>query len=226
MRALALFIFTIFISNVSFTQNEEKASGEKISIETQFKLFDLNNTLQSNLKIRFHISENHVLRTNWQFAYNSTVDEILETDGDGVGSLEQVSSAHYISLGYEHHVNLDKMSPYLGVAIGYGFGNESEYGSRTDGTSFINDFNFNQQQKLSAVLVDAFSGFDFTLYKGLYLGTEIGLRFISTKYHRGELVTEDASSTTDSSTTTPIPEKKTNSFSLINMGVIRVGWKF
>ncbi|MFT5600139.1 MAG: hypothetical protein ACI9N1_000373, partial [Flavobacteriales bacterium] len=29
-----------------------------------------------------------------------------------------------------------------------------------------------------------------------------------------------------SETTTAIPEKKSKSFSLVNMGVLRVGWKF
>ncbi len=199
---------------------------KKVSIETQFRLFNNTGTSENNLKIRYHFNENHVLRTNWRFMYSSVTNEILEVDGDGVGSLETVSSGNYISLGYERHFAFDKMSPYLGGSFGYGFGNDSEYGSRTDGTTFINDFNFNQQQKLSAVFVDVFSGFDLNLYKGLYLGTEIGFRFLNTKYLRGELQTEDASSTTDSSTTTPIPEKKSSSFSLVNMGIVRVGWKF
>ncbi|CAG5080120.1 hypothetical protein [Parvicella tangerina] len=218
---ICLFSFLVLISAFFCAQE-----GKKVSIETQFRLLSDTGASQNNLKIRYHFNEKHVLRTNWSFMYNSATNEILETDGDGVGSIEEVTAAHYVSLGYERHFAFDKMAPYLGGALGYGFGNESEYGSRTDGLTFINDFNYNQQQKISAIYVDVFSGFDFNLYKGLYLGTEIGLRFLNTKYLRGELQTEDASSTTDSSTTTPIPEKKSTSLSLVNMGVLRVGWKF
>lgn len=211
-----------------YSQDTEKPDQQenKVSIETQFKLFDNSGATNTNLKVRYHFNESHVLRTNWSFMHSSVTNEILEADGDGVGSIQSVASGHEISLGYERHFYLDKMSPYLGAAAGYGFGADSEYASRTDGTTFVNDFNYSQEQKFSAVSVDIFSGFDFNLYKGLYIGSEIGFRFTNTKLQRGELRTEDASSTTDATTTTPIPEQKSSSFSLVNMGVVRVGWKF
>lgn len=208
---------------ISAQESDQKMN---ISIETQFDLFTKSNTSGNNLKVRFHFNEQNVLRTNWGFNYSSITDEILEVDGDGVGTIETVQSSNIISIGYEHHIGTEKISPYLGGSVGYGFGNNSTYGSRTDGTTFVNDFNYKSIQKTSAFKVYVFTGFDLDLYKGLYLGSELGFAYLNTKDQRGELTTEDASSTTDSSTSTPIPEKKSSTFSLINMGVIRVGWKF
>lgn len=214
----------IIAGSILYAQDD--TTNRNISIETQFDIFSKSNTAGNNLKIRYHFNEKSILRTNWGFSYSSVTDELLETDGDGVGTIETVQSSNMISLGYEHHISVDKISPYLGGSIGYGFGNNSIYGSRTDGTTFVNDFNYKSIQKTSALKVYLFTGFDLTLYKGLYFGSEIGFAYLNSKDHRGELTTEDASSTTDSSTSTPIPEKKSTSFSLINMGVIRVGWKF
>lgn len=222
MKFLLISVFTLW-SFISFSQDSDETN---ISIETQFQLFNSSGESNNNLKIRYHFNDKHVLRTNWTFSFASIKNEILETDGDGVGTIESIGASHNISLGYERHFNYDKMSPYLGTSIGYGFGNDSEYGSRTDGSTFINDFNYSQEQKISSVSIDVFSGFDFNIYKGLYLGTEIGLRFVNSKIHRGELKTEDASSTTDATTITSIPEQKSSTLSLVNMGVVRVGWKF
>lgn len=211
----------------SFAQDIEE-SGTKstnISLESQFSLLE-STVSTANLKVRFHLNDKHVLRTNWQFSYFSETSEILEADGDGVGSIQQIISGNSISLGYERHFQVDKISPYIGSSIGYGFGKDNEYGSRTDGILFVNDFNYSSEQKTSSILFDMYSGFDLNLYKGLYIGTEVGFRLMNSKLHRGEFRTEDASSTTDATTSTSIPEKKSITFSLVNMGVLRVGWKF
>lgn len=218
---IALFTLSLLFLSTAFAQGDGK-----LSIETQFQPFNSSSTIENNLKIRYHFNESHVLRTNWRFSHSSITEEILETDGDGVGSVEYLTNGYYFSVGYERHFASDKISPYIGGSLGYGFGADDEYGSRTDGSSFINDFNYSEKQQLSSFFVDLYSGFDFTLYKGLYIGSEIGIRFLSTKHHRGEIRTEDASSTTDSSTTTSIPERKSSSLFLANMGIIRLGWKF
>lgn len=217
---LPIFLFAIL--STSFIAQD----AYKYSFETQFDVFTKTSNAGNNLKFRFFINEQNAIRTNWQFKYQNNQQEILEIDGDGVGTLETVSSANQIFLGYERHLKTDRFSPYLGASVGFGFGKDEVYGSRTDGVTFINDFNYSQKQPFTQFCVHAFTGFDFDIYKGLFVGTEIGYKVLNTKYKRGETVTEDASSTTDATTTTPIPEKKSTSFFLANMGVIRVGWKF
>ncbi|MCB9195920.1 MAG: hypothetical protein H6600_03385 [Flavobacteriales bacterium] len=214
-------ILLLITSNFYFSQD----SGS-FSLETQFDVFSKNNNAGNNLKFRYFINNTHVIRTNWGFDFNSNTNEILEVDGDGVGSIETINSLNNISLGYEYHMSQERFSPYLGCSFVGGFGKDEIYGSRTDGSVFINDFNFSQKQSISQFGIRFFTGFDFYIYKGLYCGSEIGYQIMNTKYKRGEIKTEDASSTTNASTSTPISEKKSLAVSLVNMGVIRVGWKF
>lgn len=219
-------LLLIIVSIISLTKVNAQDEEGKVSIETQFDVLSKNYYSNNNLKVRYHFNKTHVLRTNWEFSFNNDKQEILEANGDGVGSLENLDISNIISIGYERHFSSEKFSPYLGASFGFGFGKSDIYGSRTDGFVFVNDFNFVQTQKTSAYKGYLFTGFDFDLYKGLYFGSELGFSFMSKKTHRGEITTEDASSTTNASVTTTIPENSQKTFSLANMGIIRLGWKF
>jgi len=215
-----LYIFTGIIS-ISAQDDSES----KISLETQFALINTTK-ISPNLKLRYFFSEQSALRIGLNFQYYDLTEEVLEVDGEGVGSIQAINSNNTIELGFERHAKNDRISPYLGGSLKFGFGKNNEFGSRTDSLVFINDFNYKSEVATSSFGVHLFTGVDVTIYEGLFIGTEIGYQFTSAKNKRGEFSTTDASSTTNASTTTAIPENKTKSFSLINMGVIRIGWKF
>jgi hypothetical protein len=219
-------VLSILLLSFSLTGLSQDSDFNKFSLESQFTVFNSNAVVTPNLKFRYLSESGNVFRTTLNASYTDLTTEILEVDGDGVGSVQTTNSSFVLGLGYEKHLSMDKVSPYIGGSILIGAGKNSTYGSRTDAAVFINDFNYNSKINTSYFGVHLFTGVDVTIYKGLFLGTEIGYKFISLRDKRGEYNTTDASSTTNSETTTAIPEKKSKSFSLVNMGVLRVGWKF
>jgi hypothetical protein len=220
------FVLSILLLSFSLTGLSQDSDFNKFSLESQFTVFNSNAVVTPNLKFRYLSESGNVFRTTLNASYTDLTTEILEVDGDGVGSVQTTNSSFVLGLGYEKHLSIDKVSPYIGGSILIGAGKNSTYGSRTDAEVFINDFNYNSKVNTSYFGIHLFTGVDVTIYKGLFLGTEIGYKFISLKDKRGEYNTTDASSTTNSETTAAIPEKKSKSFSLVNMGVLRVGWKF
>jgi outer membrane protein W len=217
-----VFTFIFILISLTFLSQTEKG----LSLETKFDIFSKTGNITPNLKARYFFNEENALRVSLAVQYNDATNEIFEIDGEGVGSVQKTNSFTTLSLGYEKHFAQEKFSPYVGGEFLIGFGSNSTYGSRTDSVVFINDFNYSSLQKSSSFGVHVFTGVDIKLYKGLFVGTEIGFMFNNLNYKRGEYKTEDASSTTNASTATSIPSTKEKSLSLANMGVIRFGWIF
>jgi outer membrane protein W len=221
MKKLYSFLLITSIALSGFGQNEKG-----VTLETQFDIFSKSGKITPNLKGRYFFNSNNALRITLAVDYSDKTEELFEVDGEGVGSIQTTNSFSTIGLGYEKHFSDSKVSPYIGGEFKMGFGGNSVYGSRTDSLVFVNDFNYSSDQKINAFGVHLFTGVDIHLYKGLYCGTEIGFQFNSVKHKRGEYNTEDASSTTDATTSLSIPEKKSKDFTLVNMGVLRIGWHF
>lgn len=221
MKKLLTLILIIGTTISGISQNEKG-----VTLETKFDIFSKTGNISPNLKGRYFFNTNNAMRISIAANYTDYTNEIFEIDGEGVGSVQTTNSFSTIGIGYEKHFSDSKVSPYIGGEFNFGFGTNSVYGSRTDSLVFINDFNYSSDQKINTFGIHLFTGVDIHLYKGLYCGTEIGYQFNSVKYKRGEFNTEDASSTTDATTSTSIPERKIKSFSLVNMGVLRIGWHF
>jgi hypothetical protein len=221
MKTLLSFFAILFFSFNATSQNEKG-----VTLETKFDIFSKNGSISPNIKGRFFFNPENALRITLAVDYSDFTNEIFEVDGEGVGTVQSTNSFSTIGIGYEKHFSDSKISPYIGGEFKIGFGTNSTYGSRTDSLVFINDFNYSSEQKATSFGVHIFTGVDIHIYKGLYCGTEIGYQFNSLNYKRGEFKTEDASSTTDATTSSDISSKKYKSFSLVNMGVLRVGWHF
>ena len=204
----------------------EPVQSPDFLLESQFYPRLNTGVFEPNLKARIVFSGEHVLRSNLTFQYNSNKFEILEQNGNGVGSVESIGQNLQISIGYEYLFKNDKFSPYLGFELITGFGKNEQYGSRTDSIIFVSDLNYSSKVPSSQIGIGLFSGFDFSIVDGLYIGTEIGFQYISTKNARGEFRLMDASSSTASDVTTSIPENQQKSMGVSGVGVIRLGWKF
>ena len=112
-----------------------------------------------------------------------------------------------IAAGYEHHiVNNGRLNIYIGGELGYRgefysaeredkFSQEN-YNLTTTGTyNTINEVKRTYNEKTEwtdgddlgnasnhSFFAQAFTGLDFYIYKGLYVGTELGIRFSATSY--------------------------------------------
>lgn len=223
---LCYLLLAIVYTAQAQTASTSQPKNILFSAETQFDVFSRNSSIVPNLKLRLHFGEKSALRTTWLIDYGTIVTEIHEADGDGVGSVEKKNMLNTFSLGYEKHFKSGRISPYIGGELIGGFGSQEEYGARTDSSNFVSDFNYSSKVAINQLGVQVFTGIDVELFKGLYVGTEIGYRFLSTAHKRGEFSTNDASSTTASTTQTSIPSATEKTFSLANLGVVRIGWLF
>ncbi len=217
----------IAIILVSFITSSFAQELKKVTAETQFRVVNLANTPYiPNLKFRYFINEKSAIRTTFDYNSATSIREINEVDGDGIGTVEKNNTLLAFSLGYEHHFKTDKVSPYVGAELKVFSGNINEFGSRTDSVVFIPNFNYTSKRPVSGFGFHLFTGVDVDISKTLFVGTELGFAFQSIQQKRGTFNTKDASSLSDADVTTDIPSLTNSTFSLINVGVVRLGWRF
>ena len=223
MKRIIILGITVLLANLVLGQEIDK----KLTAETQFNLVRLNgSSYLPNLKLRYFLSEKTALRLSFNYTSLKNKIEINELDGDGVGTVEKTNSLMNISIGFEKHFKEDKVSPYFGGEFTVSSGNINEFGSRTDSVAFIPNYNYSSKVPVFGFGVHLFTGVDIDLYKNLYVGTELGLAYQSLQEKKGAFNIKDASSLTDPDISTPISAKKSSSFQLVNMGIIRLGWRF
>lgn len=222
MKKIFLIVSLIIISFTIYSQDRKG-----LTAETQFRLINLDDeSYVPNLKLRYFITENAAIRTTVNYSSVNSKVEVNEVDGEGVGTVEKSNSLFSLSLGYEKHFRDEKVSPYFGGDLKVSTGNINEFGSRTDSVDFIPNYNYSSKVPVLGFGVHLFTGVDIDLYKSLYVGTELGLAYQSIQEKRGAFNVKDASSLTDPDVTTDIAAQTNSSFKLVNLGVIRLGWRF
>ncbi len=223
MKKIIILGITVLLTSLVLGQEDTK----KITAESQFNLVRLNGgSYLPNLKFRYFLSEKTALRLGINYTSLKNRIEINEVDGEGVGSVEKTNSLLDFSLGFEKHFREDKVSPYFGAEFSISTGNKNEFGSRTDSVTFIPNYNYSSKVPVFGLGLHFFTGVDVDLYKNLYVGTELGLAYKAIQEKKGVYNVKDASSLTDPDVSTPISAKKTTTFQLVNMGIVRLGWRF
>lgn len=222
MKKVVIISFILAFVNSAFSQE-----FKGLSAETQFRLINLaDDSYVPNLKFRYFFSEKGALRATINYTSLTSKLEIDEVDGEGVGTVEKANSLFEFSLGYEKHFRDGKVSPYFGGEVKVSTGKINEFGSRTDSIDFIPNYNYSSKVPVLGFGVHFFTGVDIDVYKNLYVGTELGLALQSLQQKRGSFNVQDASSLTDPDVTTNIASVTNSSFKLVNLGVVRVGWRF
>ena len=215
----------IFISFGMLIQSFSQDTIGKLSFETRYQLRQ-DSAYVPNLNIRYFFADNSALRVGLAYQYSSILREIKEVAGDGVGTVEKLNDLFAFNIGLEKHFRKNKVSPYLGGELQFGFGKNEEYGSRTDSIIFIADYNYSIKKPISQFGVHVFSGVDAYVFDNLYIGTELGVLFSSIYVKTGEYKITDESSLTDPEIITSIASVKTKTFGVANVGMIKVGWRF
>jgi outer membrane protein W len=218
-------IIILLISCFFYESNIAQTEG-KLAIETQFDFLSRSGNIIPSLKLRYFLEENHVLRGTFATSYTNSTQQIVQINGSGVGSIQRINALTTFSLGYEYHSIHDKFSPYVGGEFLIGTGKIDTYGLRTDSLVFVSSLNYSIKRPILQVGAHLFSGVDIPIYKGVYVGTEIGILVSSTTYKEGEYRKDDSASLTDATVIEKIPQLTTRNVFLSNMGVIRVGWRF
>ena len=186
MKKILTIVSTILAS--AFASNaQEPFAPEKgdFSVEIQLNAFskDKPDFKPDALQGRYFLTSKDALRFGIGFGIDSK-KENQNTDNDDLWT-KTMNSNFSIDFGYEKHFfNYKRVDLYAGAALGFklnriretqNLGNDRKTVTSNAGDSY-NEF-----------VAKAFTGIDFYVYKGLYVGAEFGLK-IGAKHFPGQVV--------------------------------------
>lgn len=223
-------------------QAEEAFAPEEgdFSIELQFNPFSNNfKTFQiDQLTGRYMLSNSDALRFGIGFGVDN--QKITpDPDNEDVESWGKSSTGNFsIDLGYERHFYSNgRVDLYAGASLGYRLttasGKEYYKRDREDaiekmyhnvGISYDgNGVSMTGDRTSHTFRVTAFTGIDFYVYRGLYVGAELGIRFGVTSYPGYYIEEKDGNGSEEGN-----PEDKMTSISFKTLcePALRLGWKF
>lgn len=233
MKKFFLAAALVAMSATAFAQDEFLPEKGSISTEVQFNPFSNNfETFKiDQLKVRYFIGDNQALRFGIGFSFGSDKNDNSTTD---VEAWKKVSNGSFsINLGYEQHfVKRGRIDLYAGAGIGYErtFASSKKYYKDNNGFSEAKTNNYYENAAGEYVRaenifgVDIFTGIDFYVYKGLYVGAELGLNL---NFGSTPKISDEVSGTGIDKTKTEYDNKvKTFNFATVCTPALRLGWTF
>ena len=218
----------ILISSLLTTVSGQDTINDKdnwLSFEGQVYPSFNGDNYRPQFKIRLNFNEKSALRLNTSFQRKVDYKEIYESGGQGVGSVDKISSMYQFSIGYEAQKKLANTLIYSGIEGLFGFGRNDEYGSRTDSVTYISNFNYNYKQPVQSLGVRLFMGGEYYIKPNIYIGTEFGLMLIKTTYQNRTYETIFDSSG-NSSVSVDMPKNSSSTLLFSGLGMLRVGFIF
>lgn len=251
MKRLTLILAAaLCIATNTFAQ--DKPAKGSFGTEVQFNPFDQNGeTFQLDaLKFRYFVTDNDAIRLKLGFdMQRSKFNNKVEGDRNESFSstdFKYKTGNFRLDLGYERHFDISKrVNLYVGGSFGFTrhfastqfemssseltgkFKGEISNGAITNLDNLDSDFENMlpsvNDQAYWGINVAAFTGLDFYVYKGLYVGTELGLRLNNNKTSKMEYnaILDRTNYSVDSTDKTTKTEIKT-----YIEPVIRLGWTF
>lgn len=227
MKYSSILLITFFFVNLSSAQ-ELKPTRGTITSQVGISLAVFSDNVNSlGLNGRYFSSSQLAFRFSYNTITSKQVSNFYEnSDGSGgSGSYTQKDNDHVLFLGVEKHFKGTKrLSPFVGVELGYGFGKRKGTGDNADETSYQQNFQLDVDQKFNGIAINAFLGFDYWIAEGLYVGIEYA--------PLGKTFNKSAESTRTEtnagiSVKTVRPKSVYNELSTLNaMPFFRLGWRF
>lgn len=224
MKKFILLAIAAIASFGAFAQDNEYATEKgDFSTEIQFNPFNSDYTFKLDaLKFRYFVGDKDAL--TFEFGIDAVNRKnIPNTDEDNVYTSNHNGSFR-IGLGYERYFfNYKRINLYAGANLYYVHkfaGSKSINGKY--GTEYIGYDNVDDKYQSNGFGAGIFTGIDFSIYKGLYCGAELGFRIqddIICGYKVKELGTTDKE----------IKHKQGGhdfSISTKVQPLIRLGWRF
>ncbi|WP_455496797.1 outer membrane beta-barrel protein [Coprobacter sp.] len=247
-KLLLATVVCLLASANSFAQYKPEAGT--VTTEIQFNPFNQDNENFSidGLKLRYFFNEKHALRLNLGFGVSSNKfsDEGTINDENYSTDLKSKTGNFTLGVGYEYHIDIaPRFSVYVGGETGFTLTNakstiNNKVGNSetdltiknhyTDNAADLADFDPNNWPVSAdgsfSYNLQALTGFDFYMYKGLYCGAEFGLQLKTLKYKNPEL--EGKIAGTDIVKDDYKDDSKRTGLSLAFKAApsIRLGWKF
>lgn len=227
MKRLVFILFaTLLMAGNTFAQNKPAKGSWSTEVQINPFDQDGETFSLDGLKVRYFLSDKDAIRLKVGFSTTNSkyTDEDTKEETDYIRSFDNQYKYKLgnfnIDFGYERHFDLGKrLDAYLGGSLGFGknfastkietsnkyvynnnknideeyFTGELKNGAITDG-----NIDFAKAQRAHWNINAAiFAGFEFYIYKGLYLGTELGISCQSYKTlkmeYNGTTITKNTS---------------------------------
>lgn len=232
MKFIKAIAFASIVAIAANAQAQSEYAPEKgdFSVEIQFNPFsnDFSTFKVDQLKGRWFMTDKDALRFGIGFGVdtNKNVADPEEHKNDW----SKTRTGNFsINLGYERNVfNYKRINLYAGAGLGFAMQstcstNQQDMSGETRQTKVYNANSYNE------FTVQAFTGIDFFVYKGLYLGAEFGIKLgvknHPQQYSKGGVNPETGDWSDDYEFN---KGGKSNSFLLGTYAepAIRLGWQF
>ena len=226
LLSVTVLIFFSSLLNTIYGQDTINYKDNWLSFEGQIYPSFNGDNYRPQFKVRWNFNEKSALRLNTNFQRKVDYKEIYESGGQGVGSVDKISSMYQFSIGYEAQKKLGNTLIYSGFEGVFGFGRNDEYGSRTDSVTYISNLNYNYKQPVQSLGVRLFMGGEYYLKSNIYLGTEFGIMLLKTTYQNRTYETIYESSSSNSSVSVDTPKNSSSALLFSGLGMLRVGFVF
>ena len=186
MKAVKIFMLAgaLAVSANAFAEESYAPEANDFSVEVQFNPFsnDFGTFKIDQLKARYMFSDKDALRFGIGFGVGSN-KKVDDPENEPDAWTKNKTGNFSISLGYERHFfSYKRVDLYAGAGLSYRY----DYAGATTQTVSSDDeilkgslVNMNNEGDVSShnFNIHAFTGIDFYVYKGLYVGAEIGVKF-------------------------------------------------
>ena len=224
--SVTVLIFFSILLNTIYGQDTIKYKENWLSFEGQIYPSFNGDNYRPQIKVRCNFNEKSAVRLNTNFQRKVDYKEIYESGGQGVGSVDKISSMYQFSIGYEAQKKIGNAVIYSGFEGVFGFGRNDEYGSRTDSVIYVSNLNYNYKQPVQSFGARLFTGGEYYLKPNIYLGTEFGIMLIKKTFQNRtyEIIYESSSS--NSSVSIDNPKNSSSALFFSGLGILRVGFVF
>lgn len=205
---------------------QKPTEGNASSLEVQMNLTGNANTIVAPmLKYRYFLNSNMAIRFGLGLNTSKEENNFSENpDGTGAKGTQVIKSSGWqIMPGFEYHfAGTDRLSPYLGLAIGIGGGKDTEEWTNFDGDAYANGVSAKVESPYSMFGVGLLAGTDFYFAENFFVGAELGFLIDNTT------IKESTTTVSSGGTTNTIktPEAKSSSMGFGETAAIRLGWRF
>lgn len=233
-----LFIAAIAIAACVSAKAQETYAPEagEFSTEIQFNPFtnDFGTFKLDQLKFRYMFTDEDALRFGIGFGVDNHKN-VADPDNTPDAWSKSHTANFSINLGYERHFfNYKRLDLYAGAAIGYEYNNagskrqELRNFSGSEGYYEFKTVNKSGNSRTGNYFTAAiFTGLDFYVYKGLFVGAEFGIK-LKAGSQPGWYEEYPAVENNILITKKDAPQDKSTSFSLACKAepALRIGWTF
>lgn len=132
------------------------------------------------LRGRYFLTDRSALRLGINVSSQSDKENFWRDSSTIKGVETDRSSQININLGYEKHFKgTNRLSPYIGGDLMFGFGMSRTIGENTNGMIYVPDYSYKMSSGNFSWGVRGVVGADYYFAKNVYLGVEAGLGFMN-----------------------------------------------